>query len=80
LIVKGRVQISLLKYDQKEFEKLFMEYADPKDKKQKNEKSDVAKAKKAVQVIDGKRSMKGGIILQRLKMEYKKLAHVVDSM
>jgi len=71
-----------LKYDMKEFENLFTESSNPADKKKKarsgGEKS--SKQKKAVQVIEGKRSMNGGIILARLKLEYSKLADMVDRM
>ena len=67
-----------LTYDQKKFEELFTEPADPEDakKKKKPEKS----AKKLVQVIDPKRSMNGGIILARLKIEYSKIADIVNKM
>jgi hypothetical protein len=79
-IVKGSVQMSHLKYDEKEFADLFTESADPKDKKTKKDKGEAPKAKKSVQVIDGKRSMNGGIILARLKVDYKKIAEMVDNM
>lgn len=76
-IVKDAINMTKLHYDQKEFEELFTESADPKDKKnKKKEKS----AKKLVQVIDAKRSMNGGIILARLKMEYSKVAEIVTKM
>jgi hypothetical protein len=66
-----------LHYDQKEFEDLFTESADPKDKKtKKTEKT----AKKLVQVIDAKRSMNGGIILARLKIDYSRIAEIVTKM
>lgn len=78
--VKGRLQMSQLKYDEKEFADLFTESADPADKKNKPEKQDTSKAKKPQQVIDGKRSMNGGIILARLKVNYKSIAEMVDNM
>lgn len=80
-LVKGKVSMSHLNYDVKEFEDLFTESADPVDKaKKKKAKESAAPAKKAVQVIDGKRSMNGGIILLRLKMDYGKIADLVDDM
>lgn len=78
--VKGRLQMSQLKYDEKEFADLFTESADPTDTTKKIQMRDSSKAKKSVQVIDGKRSMNGGIILARLKVNYKKIAEMVDSM
>ena len=68
-----------LKYDEKEFEDLFTESADPADKKIAKQNKE-SRTKKAVQVIDGKRSMNGGIILGRLKMDYEKIAEMVDQM
>jgi len=79
--VKGRLQMSQLQYDEKEFEDLFTESAEPIDKKKsKVGNQNKVKAKKSVQVIDGKRSMNGGIILARLKLDYSKIAEMVDSM
>ncbi|KAL3945643.1 MAG: hypothetical protein SGBAC_000299 [Bacillariaceae sp.] len=77
-IVRGAVNMNKLNYDQKEFEELFTESADPKDAKKakKKEKS----VKKLVQVIDPKRSMNGGIILARLKIDYSKIADIVNRM
>ena len=71
-----------LKYDTKEFENLFTESANPADKKKKAASAgDKAKQqKKSVQVIEGKRSMNGGIILARLKMGYSQIADMVDVM
>jgi len=79
-IVKGRVQMQSLKYDVKEFEDLFTQSAEPADQKKKRASTAAKKAKRAVQVIDGKRSMNGGIILLRLKLDYKKIAQMVDKM
>lgn len=66
----------------KEFENLFTESSNPAEKKKQarsgGEKS--SKQKKSIQVIDGKRDMNGGIILARLKLEYSKLANMVDRM
>ena len=79
--VKGRLQMSQLKYDEKEFADLFTESTDPVDKLRSNvDKKVKAKAKKSVQVIDGKRSMNGGIILARLKLGYSKIAEMVEKM
>ena len=77
-IVKGKFEMNKLDYDVKEFEDLFTESADPKDRKKKE--TEKPKAKKSVQVIDGKRSMNGGIILKRLKMDNRTIAKAVDSM
>ena len=80
-IVKGRMTMQKLKYDVKEFESLFTESADPADKKkQQKKKGSEKKEKKSVQVIDGKRSMNGGIILLRLRMAYNTIADMVDKM
>ena len=78
-IVRGSIAMDKLSYDVKEFEDLFTESADPKDKKKKTGTSAKAE-KKAVQVIDGKRSMNGGIILARLKIDYSRIAEIVDKM
>jgi hypothetical protein len=72
--------MSRLKYDIQEFEDLFTESADPGDSKRKKAESAAKKVKKSVQVIDSKRSMNGGIILLRLKMDYKVIAKMVDEM
>lgn len=80
-MVRGSVEMDKLKYDPKEFENLFTESSNPADKKKAAARKDKSKQqKKAVQVIDGKRSMNGGIILARLKMEYSKIAEMVDVM
>jgi hypothetical protein len=77
-IVRDNVGMDKLKYDQKEFEELFTESADPSDRmaKQPTQKEE----KKLVQVIDPKRSMNGGIVLARLKTDHKKIAEYVDKM
>ena len=80
-LVKGKVSMSHLNYDVKEFEDLFTESADSSDRnKKKASREKATSSKKAVQVIDGKRSMNGGIILLRLKMDYGKIAEQVDEM
>jgi hypothetical protein len=81
-MVRGSVVMDKLKYDPKEFENLFTESTNPADKKKAAASSgDKSKqAKKSVQVIEGKRSMNGGIILARLKMEYPQIAEMVDAM
>uniref|UniRef100_A0A7S4MWI0 FH2 domain-containing protein n=1 Tax=Odontella aurita TaxID=265563 RepID=A0A7S4MWI0_9STRA len=82
-MVKGTVNMGQLKFDTSEFESLFTDKSDPSQKKKK----DAAKGggggkdeKKQVQIIDGKRAMNGGIILARLKMEYSKIADMVNTM
>ena len=81
-MVRGSVVMDKLKYDPKEFENLFTESTNPEDKKKaatiSGDKS--KQPKKSVQVIDGKRSMNGGIILSRIRMEYAKIAQMVDVM
>lgn len=81
-MVRGSVVMDNLKYDPKEFENLFTESTNPADKKKAAASSgDKSKQpKKSVQVIDGKRSMNGGIILSRIKMEYRQIAQMVDVM
>jgi hypothetical protein len=79
-LVRNRVHMSHLNYDVKEFKELFTESADPAQQRRKKQQSDTTKAKKSVQVIDGKRSMNGGIILLRLKLDYKKIARLVNNM
>jgi hypothetical protein len=78
--IRGSIQMSSLKYDAKEFEDLFTESAEPADRKKARTKKSPSPAKKTVQVIDGKRSMNGDIILKRLKLDYKKIAVIVDNM
>ena len=81
-LVRGSVVMDQLKYDPKEFENLFTETGNPADKKKKAAAAAGAapQPKKSVQVIDGKRGMNGGIILARIKMEYSKIAEMVDFM
>ena len=80
-MVKGKVEMEHLNYDQKEFENLFTESTNPADKKKKAANGGGEKKKKEnVQLIDGKRSMNGGIILARLKIPYPKIAEMVDNM
>lgn len=78
-IVRGAIAMDKLNYDEKEFDDLFTESADPAD--QKNQKKETKKEeKKLVQVIDPKRSMNGGIVLARLKTDHSKIAEFVDKM
>ena len=79
-LVRGRVQMNDLNYDVKEFENLFTESADPTEQQRRKKQAFSTKPKKLVQVIDGKRSMNGGIILLRLKIDYDKIAEMVDNM
>jgi hypothetical protein len=78
----GMVNLEKLDYDANEFESLFTESLDPSQKKADLQKrqTDGSKQKKSVQVIDGKRGMNGGIILARLKMNFKEMAHIIDYM
>lgn len=69
-----------LNYDIKEFEDLFTESADPADRKKNKKTKTDSKQKKSVQVIDGKRSMNGGIVLARMKVEYSVIAKAVNEM
>ena len=80
--IRGMVSMDKLKIDTTEFESLFTETLDPSQKKKKksNTDTDSAKPKKSVQVIEGKRGMNGGIILARLKMDFKEVAQVVNHM
>ena len=77
-IVQDHVRMSNIDYDQKEFEELFTESAEPSSRKKKEIVKKVAK--KAVQAIDPKRSMNGGIVLSRLKTDHQKIAVYVDRM
>jgi Subunit CCDC53 of WASH complex/Formin Homology 2 Domain len=77
-IVRDYVAMDKLNYDQKEFEELFTESADPADRKMKT--TPKKESKKLVQVIDPKRSMNGGIVLARLKTDYRRIAEYVDKM
>ena len=78
-IVKDRVAMGSLKYDLKEFEELFTESTEAGVQQKK--KGPVKKeAKKAVQVIDPKRSMNGGIVLSTIKTDRKEVAKFVDKM
>ncbi len=80
--IRGLVGMEKLKIDTSEFESLFTETLDPSQKKKKKAGSekDASKPKKSVQVIEGKRGMNGGIILARLKMDFKELAQIVNHM
>jgi len=78
--MRGSVRMDSLNYDVKEFEDLFTESADPADRNQKKKTKTDSKQKKSVQVIDGKRSMNGGIVLARMKVEYSVIAKAVDEM
>lgn len=80
--IMGMVNLEKLDYDANEFESLFTESLDPSQKKADLQKrqTDGPKQKKSVQVIDGKRGMNGGIILARLKMNFKEMAHIIDYM
>lgn len=78
-IVRDHIAMGSLEYDQKEFEELFTESAEAgaKEKKKGPAKKE---AKKAVQAIDPKRSMNGGIVLSRIKTDRQKVAEFVDKM
>ena len=80
-IVKGEIDMDKLSYDQTEFENLFTESTNPADKEKKDVAAKSSSSKKEnVQLIDGKRSMNGGIILARLKMPYSQIATMVNIM
>ena len=79
-LVRNKFRMTELKYDEKEFETLFTETADPGQKKSAAEAKPSKAKKKAVQVVDGKRSMNGGIILLRLKLDYHKIAKMVENL
>jgi hypothetical protein len=79
-IVRGSIIMDKLNYDPKEFEDLFTESADPADKKKKSKSGGDKGPKKLVQVLDGKRSMNGGICLARMKVDYSKIAVHVNKM
>ena len=83
-MVKGELDMEKLSYDRAEFDSLFTESTDPADKKKKagakQQSSNKKKKKEQVQVIDGKRSMNGGIVLARLKMSYERIAEMVNEM
>lgn len=81
-IVKGEFDMDKLSYDQTEFENLFTESANPAEKSATKAaaSSSSSKKKETVQLIDGKRSMNGGIILARLKMPYSEIADMVNIM
>mmetsp|Transcript_9188 Transcript_9188/g.27369 ORF Transcript_9188/g.27369 Transcript_9188/m.27369 type:complete len:2459 (-) Transcript_9188:742-8118(-) len=78
-MVRDHVLMGNLEYDQKEFEELFTESAEPGAQKKKAGPAKKA-AKKAVQAIDSKRSMNGGIVLSRIKTDRTKIAEYVDRM
>ncbi len=79
-IVRDNIAMGNLDYDQKEFEELFTESVEAgvQDKKKKGQPKKVAK--KAVQAIDPKRSMNGGIVLSTIKTDHKTIADFVDKM
>lgn len=78
-IVRDHIAMGNLEYDQKEFEELFTESAEA-GAKQKKMGPAKKEAKKAVQAIDPKRSMNGGIVLSRIKTDREKVAEFVDKM
>ncbi|KAL7542696.1 hypothetical protein ACHAXR_011993, partial [Thalassiosira sp. AJA248-18] len=80
-MVRGTFDFDSLKVDQDEFESLFTDSSNPKDKKKTAaEKPAASKQKKSVQVIDAKRGMNGGIILARIKVEFSAMAEMVNEM
>jgi Subunit CCDC53 of WASH complex len=85
-LVQSR-SISLLSFDSMEFNELFTEPIVANANQQQRSKSIIAsvadvkpKPKRAVQVIDVKRSMNGGIVLARLRLEYEKIATIIGNM
>ena len=81
-MIKGSYDFESLKVDQDEFESLFTDTMNPAEKKKKvtKENDGASKQKKSVQVIDAKRGMNGGIILARIKLEFSKIAGMVNEM
>lgn len=84
-LVQSR-SISLLSFDSTEFNELFTEPIAHSNQQQRNKNkisSIVAikpKPKRAVQVINVKRSMNGGIVLARLRLDYEKIATIIGNM
>eukprot|EP00536_Pseudo-nitzschia_multiseries_P013633 jgi/Psemu1/212264/e_gw1.595.26.1 len=78
-IVRDNVLMGNLDYDQKEFEELFTESAEAGAQKKTAKPAQKAE-KKSVQAIDPKRSMNGGIVLSRIKTDWKSIAEYVDKM
>jgi len=79
----GMFNMDQLVNDTSEFETLFTETLDPSLKKKSKEACkdpSAKKAKKSVQIVDGKRAMNGGIILARLKMNFTDLANIINCM
>ena len=79
-IVRDDIAMGNLDYDQKEFEELFTESVEAGVQNKKKLGQAKKEAKKAVQAIDPKRSMNGGIVLSRIKTERKQVAEFVDKM
>lgn len=81
-LCKSDADMSSLKYDSAEFEKLFTEsISDDANRKQGNcSGRKMTKQPKGAKFIDSKRGMNGGIVLAHLKTDYSKLAEMVDKM
>jgi hypothetical protein len=78
-IVRDHIAMGNLDYDKKEFEELFTESTEVGGKEKKKGPAQ-KEAKKAVQAIDAKRSMNGGIVLSTIKTDRKQVAEFVDKM
>lgn len=79
-MAKGIVEFRKLSYDHTEFESLFTEDMNPAEKKKKSSNETKPAKKENIQIIDGKRSMNGGIILSRIKLSYDTIAKMVNEM
>merc|ERR1711865_685479 len=69
-----RVDLSSFDYSKEEFKSLFTAAKIDQPKKSKLSDDSGDGKKKAVQIIDAKRVMNGGIVLARLKINYDKIA------
>ena len=77
------MQLDELMLDMQEFESLFTEPISTEKNKPRHKVSapkQAKEAKKSTQVIEGKRGMKRGIVLARIKYEFTELADMVDCM
>lgn len=79
----GEITMDKLEFDMQEFEELFTDQSKPGDKKKKAaaggaKKKD--KKKEVVSVVDAKRAMNGGIVLARIKLEFKEVENRVNKM
>ena len=83
----GGGSMSILSFDSKEFNDLFIESVDNTNEQQLNKKKSLSavtggsKPKRAIHnIVNVKRSMNGGIALALIRMEYEKIATIVENM